>query len=168
MYNPRLIPGLLSFVATTVILAGCSLDSPPKADKPKAKQAASTDPHEHAHMHGPHGGPVLELGDDEYHAEWLHDEDSGRVTIFILDSAGKKEVPIEAAELLIETTVAGKSSNYNIPSAGDADEPSAKFEIEDKALVAALEGAGQEGTEAVLKLSIAGKDFSAKFERHEH
>ena len=53
--------------------------------------------HEH-HHHGPHNGHVMEIGGEEYHAEWTHDE-SGKVTFYILDSDAKKEVPIEADEI---------------------------------------------------------------------
>lgn len=169
-----------TLLATAGLVVGCSLESNPKG-KSQGGAAAKGDKddhdhdhaghdhdHDHAHMHGPNGGPVLELGDEEYHAEWLHDEETGKVTVILLDKEVKKEIPIESAEIAIDVKIADSEKSYALPAAGGSDKPSARFELEDKALLAALEGAGQEGTEAVLKVTIGGKEYKAKFTPHEH
>jgi hypothetical protein len=167
-----------ALLAAMGFAAGCSLESTPKGGSKAGQKSGDKDDHDHdghdhhdhdhAHMHGPNGGPVLELGDEEYHAEWLHDDETGKVTVVLLDKAAKKEVTIESAEIAIEVKIADSEKTYALPAAGGTDKPSARFELEDKALLAALEGAGQEGTEAVLKVTINGKEYKAKFEPHEH
>src|SRR6476661_3501394 len=77
-------------------LAGCNSTANHSEKTPKAGDAHD---HEH-HHHGPHNGHLMELGEEEYHAEWTHDE-SGKVTFYILDSEAKKEVPIAADEITI-------------------------------------------------------------------
>jgi len=61
---------------------------------------------EHAHPgEGPHHGDLVELGNEEYHAEVVHGE-GGSVSVYILDSAAKSAVPIDATELTINITKA--------------------------------------------------------------
>src|SRR5689334_20069810 len=77
-------------------LAGC-----PHANQGE-KPVTTKDDHGHEHHHhGPHNGHLMEIGGEEYHAEWTHDE-SGKVTFYILDSEAKKEVPVAADEITID------------------------------------------------------------------
>jgi uncharacterized lipoprotein len=83
---------------TAMYLAGCNSNG--EADK---KDGDKAEEHDHAHAHGPHDGALVELGDDEkYHAEWATDE-SGKVTVWILDGEAEKEVPIAAEKVTIDT-----------------------------------------------------------------
>ncbi|HQZ69109.1 MAG TPA: hypothetical protein PLY87_28675, partial [Planctomycetaceae bacterium] len=60
--------------------------------------------HDHAHpSEGPHHGDLVELGNEEFHAEVVHGE-AGSVTVYILDSAAKVAVPIDATELTINVS----------------------------------------------------------------
>lgn len=132
--------------------------------------------HDHAHDHasqGPHGGHILELGEEEYHAEWKHDDESGKVTIYILDAEMKKEVPITASELVIETKVGENSSSYKLAAANPSEDfvpKASQFELEDKGLIVVLQAAGHEGTTATLKVQINDKTYSANIEHagHDH
>ena len=59
--------------------------------------AASAGAPAHAHAHpteGPHHGSLIELGKEDYHAEFVHDDTTDTVTIYILDAAAAKAVPI--------------------------------------------------------------------------
>jgi hypothetical protein len=159
-------------------ISGCSCEGPPakkttgngkNADGPSAKKDEHDhDHHDHASMHGPHGGHVLELGHEDYHAEWLEDDASGKITVILLDDKVEKEVAIDAAEIEIKTKVAGEEKSFKLPSAGEPDKPSARFELEDKTLLAILEAAGKDGTEAQLHVRIKGKDYTGQFAPHEH
>ena len=66
----------------------------------------TTAEHDHAgHGHpseGPHHGGLIELGNEEYHAELVHDDDAGTVTLYILDGGVTKQVPIDATEITIK------------------------------------------------------------------
>lgn len=48
-------------------------------------------------------GDLVELGNEEFHAEVVHGE-AGSVTVYILDSAAKVTVPIDATELTINVS----------------------------------------------------------------
>ena len=102
-------------LAAVLYLAGCNGD----AAKTNGGNSAETDhdhDHDHAHAHGPHGGALVELGNDEkYHAEWTTDED-GKVTVWILDGSGEKEVPIAAEKLTIDTSDPKGEASFDLES----------------------------------------------------
>lgn len=155
--------GLPLAVAIIISLTGCQ---PPAAKAPTGKEAAHE--HEHAH-HGPHGGHIMEIGKEEYHAEWKHDE-SGKVTFYLLDSAVKKDVPIAAEEIAIDVQV-GKNEpvTYKLAAVTPQDGKSATFEIVDKNLLGVLETLKDNtGTVLTLHVTIDGKTFAQKIEEHDH
>jgi hypothetical protein len=156
----------------------CGCNNSPPASPPTVYPSHVEDHeghgHDHAHDHshadeGPNGGHLIELGNEEYHAEWLHDDDSGKLTVYILDAAAKKNVPISATSITIEKKIGDKADKYELLAIGrtDAEPKAAQFEITDKPLVEALKSAGQ-GVEASLSVDIEGKAFQGKFEHHEH
>ena len=70
-----------------------------------------------AHVHpteGPHHGALIELGKEEYHAELVHDDRAGFVTIYILDGAAKTAVPIQAKEVTLNLLVGGKPRQFRL------------------------------------------------------
>lgn len=170
----RFFMGLaLLSAALCLPLTGCG----GKTDVKKADKEHDHDHDHHGHdhdhaAHGPHGGHIMELGDEEYHAEWTHDDKSGNVTVYILDSTMKKEVPIEAESITIKTSVKGadgdQETTYTLaavnPSTGDKPTAS-QFEITDQALLTVLKAIGG-GASATLELPINGKPYVAKFEAH--
>ncbi len=125
--------------------------------------------HDHA-AHGPHGGHLIEIGEEEYHAEWTHAED-GTVTIYILDAEAKNEVPIAAEEITIDAMIQGKAAaTYKLLAVNrsEADMPkSAKFEVVDKNLLGVVETLGK-GVTATLKLVINGTPFEAPITHDDH
>jgi len=125
-----------------------------------------TEAHDHAH-HGPHQGHLTELGQEEYHAEWTHDE-TGKVTFYILDADAKKEVPIAAEELVIDIKLGdNKPVSYKLPAVNPVDGKSAVFEIVDKGLLGAIEALSP-GVVATLHVNINGKQFDQRIEEHKH
>jgi len=171
--------GVMTIVAVLLVgvwFTGCD-SSPKTADKKKEASSGKADDHGHDHhdhaAHGPHGGHIIELGHEEYHAEWTHDDDSGKVTVYVLDSEMKNEVKIESTEISISTKIGDAEKDYALAAEGadESDPPQAsRFSIEDKGLVVALEAAGKAGTSATLKLTIKGKEFAEpiKHEAHDH
>ncbi|HTN74282.1 MAG TPA: hypothetical protein VL096_03515 [Pirellulaceae bacterium] len=162
---------LLIAVTFSFTLAGCG-PSKPAGDKKKAGEHDHDHGHDHAHdhaAHGPHGGHVVELGDEEYHAEWTHDDASGKVTVFVLDKELKKEVPIVAETVVIKTKVGETEKVFTLePMNRTTDEKPTAFEfsITDKTLLPILTSAGK-GAEASLEIDVNGKPFVAKIEAHE-
>lgn len=154
-------------VAVGLWLAGCN-GSGPGAGKPKANESAGHDhDHDHAH-HGPHHGHLMEIGEEEYHAEWTHDE-SGKVTFYILDSDAKKEVPIAAEEIKIDVKIGDNAPiEYKLAAVNLQDGKSAAFEIVDKNLLGVIETLKSPGNVATLHVAINGKTYAQRIQEHEH
>ncbi len=159
---------LLSGIAGSVLLLGCSQESKtPAPTTPKGTPEQHD--HEHAHpSHGPHNGDLIELDDEEYHAEFVHDEKTCDVTIYILDSSAKKAVPIDAKEVVINLKHDGKPEQYKLaaePQEGDGPGKSSRFvSKKNDDLCHAIE---EEGADAKLQLTIDGKPFIGNIE-HDH
>jgi hypothetical protein len=154
------------FVAAAIAAAliGCQ---PPAAKSPAAKDTAHDHDHEH-HHHGPHGGHIMEIGNEEYHAEWTHDE-SGKVTFYLLDSAVKKEVPIAAEEITIDVKIGNNEPvTYKLAAVNPQDGKSATFETVDKNLLGVLETLKAQGVIATLHVTIDGKHFAQRIQEHDH
>jgi predicted small lipoprotein YifL len=84
---------LAVLAGVAALLAGCGKDA--KGPEPKP-------PEEHSHPPPPHGGELLELGNDEYHLELIHDHDGGHVTVYVLGKDVKTPVPVEAPVVNLE------------------------------------------------------------------
>jgi hypothetical protein len=148
--------------AVALVFAGCQ---PPAAKAPDKEKG-----HEHEHVHnGPHGGHIMAIGAEEYHAEWTHDE-SGKVTFYLLDKDVKKEVPIAAEEITIDVKIGNNEPvTYKLAAVNPQDGKSATFEIVDKNLLGVLETIkDNKGTVCTLHVTIDGKHFSQKVEEHDH
>src|SRR5690349_7579690 len=48
--------------------------------------------HDHGDGHGPHEGDLIELGEEEFHAEVVFDEESDKVILYLLGSDAKTAV----------------------------------------------------------------------------
>lgn len=157
---------LFSLAATLPLATvGCGPANTAK-DKGKDSHDHGHD-HDHDHAHGGlFGGHILELGNEEYHAEWTDDAETGKVVVYILDSAMKKEVPIASEKVVIKTKVADKEKDYELEATNAADGNASQFSATDKTLVTILTSVG-EGTTASLDVTIDGKQFTQAFEKHE-
>jgi hypothetical protein len=127
----------------------------------------SVQDHGHATV-GPHHGSLIELGAEEYHAEFVHDEASGKVTIYILDSAAVSAVPIAATEIAINLKHDGKAEQFVLRAAPDAGDPagmSSRFLSSDPELGEDLE---HDGADAKLVVKIKGKSFRGTIVHDHH
>lgn len=126
--------------------------------------------HDHSHAHGPHDGHIVEIGEEEYHAEWTHDG-KGKVTVYLLDKEMKKEVPIAAEKIVIETKVQNQTNVFELeavnPTEGETPLAS-QFEITDVGLEGVLRVADGKGVTATLKLTIGDKDYVAPITNDDH
>lgn len=138
---------------------------------PAGSTAAKHDDHGHAHDHpseGPHGGELVELGKEEYHAELVHDDTTHTITIYVLDSAAKVAVPIEATELALNLLVDGKPQQFKLPAKPTSTDPNGKsscFALVDPALCTAIDTPKTTGR---LNLTIDGKSYVGKISAHDH
>ncbi|MBA4016285.1 MAG: hypothetical protein C0483_03770 [Pirellula sp.] len=153
----------LASLTGVLMVVGCGPASPPKGHSGSSSAQA-----EHAHpSEGPHGGHLIELGDEQYHVELIHDDKAGEVTFYILDSSAKKAVPIDAVELVVNLKHGGKAEQFKIaakPESGETAGTSSRFFSADKELAGDLDA---EGADAQLVVTISGKQFRGAIE-HEH
>jgi hypothetical protein len=145
-------------------LAGCNSTANHSEKTPKGEEAHD---HEH-HHHGPHNGHMMELGHEEYHAEWTHDE-SGKVTFYILDSDAKKEIPIAAEEITIDVKIGDHDpKTYKLQAVDPMDGKAAAFSITDKQFEALFDQLKSSGLTLTLHANINGKQFDQPVKEHEH
>ena len=166
---------MLLSVSVCVSLSGCSGGSDgetrtfdPKKDTSHDAEHGHVHGHEHGHGHGPNGGDLIELGEEEFHAEALFDEDHHKVVLFILDGEAKKAVPIEAKEIVVELPGKDAAVTYTlaaVPQEGDAERTSSRFELASEALIEAFHDAPK--TVGKFKVTINGKEFTGDL-KHDH
>ncbi len=124
--------------------------------------------HDHP-SEGPHRGDLIELGNEEYHAELLHDEEAGTVTIYVLDGAATAQVPIDATEITINAKHDGTPEQFPLAASPDANDPegkSSRFVSDDKELAAHLD---EDGADPRLVLTINGKSYRGEITHsHDH
>lgn len=153
---------LLCAVAVPLSLAGCT------AEKTDTAQQANGPNHEHDHSHesGPHGGHLIELGDEQYHLEWNHDDEAHALTFYVLDGAAKNEVKIPAENLQINVSVGEDTKSFDVPAVrADGEDTTALFETDDEDLFALIE---DESVKATIDAQIDGKPFQGTIEHHHH
>ncbi|MBN8624735.1 MAG: hypothetical protein J0M17_04515 [Planctomycetes bacterium] len=156
----------------SVMLTGCGREADKHATKdgehrPGDGHAAGEAGHEHP-SEGPHKGHLIELGKEEYHAELLHDDSAHRITVYLLDGAGKKAVAIPEKELTVNAIAEGKPAQFKLLATPQKDDPSgsaSKFELVDHALCEALDDPNSKGR---LTVTIAGKQYSGDMAHDEH
>jgi hypothetical protein len=156
--------GALGVILAMAVISGCG-DKRPES---RLKSSASKTDHHDDHAHeGPHGGHIIELGDEEYHAELVHDDKTNTATVYVLDSSAKKAAPIAAEDVTINLTIDGKAQQFKLaakPLDGEQGK-SSRFEASDEALMKALDAEGAKGR---LNLTSEGKTYSGEIEHHDH
>ncbi|TWU39413.1 hypothetical protein Poly41_22370 [Novipirellula artificiosorum] len=120
------------------------------------------------HVHpteGPHHGSLIELGNEEYHAELVHDDKS--VTIYILNGPATEAVPIDAKEVTINLLDDGTPEQFKLAASADAGDPSGKssrFTILDAELVGHID---DESAAPKLMVTINGTPYRGEL-AHDH
>ena len=159
------IQSLLCFVV--LVLAGCTASE--NQDQESTTKADPHAGHSHATL-GPHHGHLVELGDEDYHAEWRFDNSSGKVTIYLLDADVKKDVTTTADQITVRVTQGKITSEYELPAinASESDPPTAsQFEVVNAELLESLKAVGH-GIEAKLSVTIEDKQYTGSFEHLPH
>ena len=175
----------LSLAVGAAALIGCT-DGPSgnDASSRSAEAASREDAHEdhgdHSHEHGdhdhsghshptegPHHGDLVELGNEEFHAEIVHGD--GTVTVYILDSGAHETVAIESDAITINVRHDGKPEQFQLaasPDAGDPEGRSCRFVSNDAELAEHLD---DQSAEPRLVLTINGKSYRGVISHsHDH
>ncbi|MBA2116140.1 hypothetical protein [Bremerella alba] len=166
----RSFANILLAALLAVGLIGCN-GSPAPSEGSDEHEHSEGDGHDHGDEHahpseGPHHGSLIELGNEEYHAELVHNEESGTVTIYLLDGHAEKPVAIIAPEITINVTYDGQGSQFKLPAVGATGGKAAEFASSDPAFAESLD---TEGAEAQLVVTINGKQYRGSVAHdHEH
>jgi hypothetical protein len=152
--------------ASVVFTAGCNSAKEAYHDVPKGVRVKD-EPHEHEH--GPHGGHLVELGEEEYHAEVVFAAKTAKITVYILDSTAKKPAPIEAKEIKLELTIGGQPKSFTAKAVAEAEDPrgkSSRFEVADNPEIKA-NIKDEEDLKGSVTAAIGAKTYTGKIV-HEH
>ena len=162
-------PSLISILVLLLVVGCQQPSSPPPPAAGDGHQHEGEHDHDHGAL-GPHGGHVLELGEEQYHAEWTHEDLSGEIVIYLLDADIKQDVTTTAELITITTTIRGESQTYELAADNqDQGDPprTSRFKTTNPNLLTALKQAGS-GVEAQLRVIIDGTFFRGTFEIHDH
>ena len=159
------------FLASAILALapGCQPDPGPPPVPGNTTQLEEEHDHDHGAL-GPHGGHVLVLGDEQYHAEWTHEDKSGDIVIYLLDQEIQEDVTTTAELITITTTIRDESQTYELAAdnQNEEDPPRAsRFKATNPNLLTALKQAGS-GVKAQMQVIIDGSFFRGTFEKHEH
>jgi hypothetical protein len=136
-------------------------------------EEAGHDEHEHGEE-GPHGGHIIELGVEDYHAELTHDDAANKVGVYLLGSDAKAAAPIEAADVKINVSEDGQATQYVLPAVAQEGESGGKasyFELVSEPLNKVVSGKSEaKSKKARLSLEIDGKPYVGliEVEPHDH
>lgn len=187
-----LTASLMLFSMVALLFSGCS-EKPESTSPTSSTSGTDVDSDQTGsggHVHsseGPHGGDLIELGNDEYHAELVHprdhDDDAhshqgndndgdathdhAGVTVYILDGAARNLVPIAAADISLNLSHAGRPEQFKLtamPTETDSDGRSSRFASADRDL---LEHFHEEEIEGTLVLKINGTSYRGRI-THSH
>ena len=149
---------------------GCQGSAPAPQGGPLSTPPPSTVAGDHGHSHdehghpseGPHHGVLVELSKEEYHAEVVHDDKEGVVTVYLLDGSAEKPATTDAAEVAINVKHGDKPEQFKLPALPDSADvkgTSSRFQLKDKELIEHLD---EKGATATLQVTIGGTPYSGK------
>jgi hypothetical protein len=157
------------FAASGVVMIGCGSSTTPPAQTPAAQAtgkasvgAAGTVVDAHAHKAGAHGGTLVSLGVDSYHAEAVF-EKGGTVRLHMLGKDEARIQEVEVQDLIAYVTPEGATDSDKMtlrpePQAGDAKGKTSQFVV---ALPKDLVGKKVQVT--VNNININGERFRIAF-----
>jgi hypothetical protein len=83
-------------VAAFMLMCACTKPAPPPTATATTQEAASASHHVHT---APHGGTLIELGEEFGHVELVVDQAAGRITAYILDGEAEQAVRLKQESL---------------------------------------------------------------------
>jgi hypothetical protein len=150
------------------LIAGCNSG---KQEYHEVNKGVRVKDQPHEHEHGPHGGHLVELGEEEYHAEVVFDPKSSKITVYVLDSTAKRPSPIDAKEIKLDLTIAGQPKPFAARAITSPKDPanltiSSQFEVADNPDIKA-NIKDEEDLKGTVTATVNGKTYTGKIS-HEH
>ena len=124
---------------------------------------------EHAHpTEGPHHGMLVELGNENYHAEVVHDDEAGTLKVYLLDSAAKNAVFSEASEIVINIKKGDQPLQFKLGGLKKDGQPEGKFSDYSLVEPELLKALHDKTSTAKLSITIDGKPYSGEISYEDH
>lgn len=125
--------------AFALVLTGCTDGSSEFTEVSHDEPEVGHEDHSgHGHgAHGPNGGDIVEVGNEEFHAEVVVDEAEQRIDVFILGSDAKTAKPIAASDISISFKHGEEVEEFKLAASaldGEAEGQASKFTITDEEL----------------------------------
>jgi hypothetical protein len=150
--------GGASLILTVALLAtGCPVANR-KGTGPK-DGAAARKAHDHDET-GPHGGPLAEWGEEEYHAEFTVDHAKKQATVYILDGNARKAAPIDVEAITLRLT----SVEPHVPVTLKADPQEGDPKGQASRFTGTHEALAGEGLKGEISGTVAGTPYAGPFE----
>ena len=117
---------------------------------------------EHADIHGPNGGHMFKFDSgDKYQGEWTHSNANDIIRVYVLDSTGKKPVPVKAEVSVVPMAGADKTPFELEPDAANDAGESAVYSLDDKNLFIAF------SIGVKIEMKVGEEVYVAKIDAHE-
>ena len=157
-------------IVVVSLVTGCGFQS---VESTSTKTTATEHAEDSGHQHGetgPNGGHIIELDQGQYHAEWLHDDESEKVTVVLLDDKPAQEVAISADYVTIDLAVGDQRNSYQLKAVRSSDRTAtpeaSRFELVSPSLLVGLKMG--EGVDATLTVNIGEKTYAGPIEHQAH
>lgn len=156
-------------VAFAFVLAGCTDSNSEYTEVRNDESEIGHDDHGgHGHgHHGPNGGEIVEVGDEEFHAEVVVDEETHRIDVYILGSDAATAKPIDATEVSVSFKHGDEVEEFKLAAAaldGEPEGQSSKFTLADEELFEELH---EHSEGATLTFLSGGAELSGTV-KHSH
>lgn len=166
---PSFRQGIFAILGCSILVLGCNQ---PQGNFKTAKQiqdekkaaghSGTADPDDHDHGAGPHGGAIVELGDEEYHGEVVVDGKTHQLTVYLLGKDAKTPAPVEVPHVTVVTEDNEKLQLTAVAAAGSS--AASEFVLQDEAKVDAIVKAGY--LHGSLQVDIKGKPYRGDIDAH--
>jgi hypothetical protein len=145
-----------------LLSAGCQPGADDTRTFSEADNVENTDPHDHAHAHGPHEGHLVELGGEDYHAEVTFDPATRMLAVYLLNSDVKTPLPTDAESVSARLEIAGAKQEFKLSPArldGDPEGQSSHFELTEGTIPDSIKDA--EDLQGEIVVTIGGAQYGA-------
>lgn len=159
---------VLAGVGLLLTVAGCGGAKQGDEYKQFTPHDVKTAPSDHGHGEaGPHGGDIVELGDEGFHAEVVVTHgDKDEIAVHVLGGDAKTAKPIAATEIVLSFKHGDKVEEFKLAATkqeGDAEGQASLFKLESEEAMEELHEHG-EGT---LTIKVGDKTLTGTV-KHAH
>jgi hypothetical protein len=147
---------------SAIVCAGLLSVSAACSKKAPVENAGPTTGHDHRHQHAaPHGGALVELGEEQFHLECVRDPEADTLTVYVLDAHAENFVRITARSIALSVRADGAKRTLELNAIANA--ATGETVGDTSAFAATADWIGKTDTfEAVIpSIEIRGTTFEA-------